>query len=457
MMERQTNLAHVFIIILSLVVGDSAHATTPEQIGEVVVARGGVSAKYPSGNVRILGKDAPIYQGDVVTSGTKSFAVVKMVDDSRISIRPDTVFAFEEFEIKEGEESAVFRLFKGGMRAISGYLNKRKPEAFKLNTSVATIGIRGTDFDARMCEVDCAIDAQTLKKKKEKKDKTIAKVAFLRGKATAVLKSNAPRDLKIGASIYEGDILKTGEKSHMVVAFNDKSRMTLKANTELAIEDHKFNANDPDKNSATYKLIKGGMRALTGLIGKLKREAYKVKTPTATIGIRGTGFDLVWLGACGGGAASCGLSGSVWSGAIVVQNESGEFELLVNQAFLVRVADTPAIFIDAPPILNIPRPDEVEINFDILFDGVFEDVPTGLYTNIREGIVYMERDGKLIELHAGEGGFVSTDGGVIVKLEQPKSFQTNDPYFETINEEFEALFDLFDDTGLNQNGFECTM
>ena len=124
-----------------------------EKIGQVVFAKGAVSAQSPSGTVRVLGKQAPIYQGDIITTGSKSFSVIKMIDDSRISIRPDTVFSFEDYSFNKGRDSAVMRLFKGGLRAISGLMSKRNPEVFKLKTSVATIGIRGTDFDARLCHI----------------------------------------------------------------------------------------------------------------------------------------------------------------------------------------------------------------------------------------------------------------------------------------------------------------
>ncbi len=455
---NQYTLKQQLYIILMVVLTTMATAVSAqtEQIGEVVFSRGAVSAQSQAGQIRVLGKQAPVYQGDIVTAGPRSFSVIKLVDDSRISIRPDTVFSFEQFSVKSGEESAAIRLFKGGLRTITGYISNTRPDAFELHTSVATIGIRGTDFDARLCEIDCMIDQQSLEKKKTIKDNTIAKVAFLKGNATAVSLNNTSRDLKVGSSIYEGDTLKTARQSYLLIAFNDKSRISLKAETELKIEEHKFNSADPDRNSAVYELVKGGVRALTGLISKRNQNAYKVKSPTATIGIRGTGYDLLWLGPCTGGATSCGLSGSVWLGSIYAKNDAGEFELLQDQSFIIRLIDAPADIVDLPPVMDIPRPDGVDINFEELFSGQEDnDVPSGLYVNTREGIVYMERDGEIIEMLAGEGGFVSTDGSIIVKLVRPNTFQTDDPYFQTINEEFETLYELLEESVIQQNEFEC--
>ncbi|MCG8377863.1 MAG: FecR domain-containing protein [Proteobacteria bacterium] len=429
------------------------YANTTQEIGEVVVARGAVSVKSADSEIRILGKADPIYLGDVITTEAKSFAVIKMIDGARFSVRPASVFSFENYSLKENDENAVMRLFKGGLRAISGLISKKNPDGFKLNTTVATIGIRGTEFDARLCNVDCAIENQ------ENKNKVapVAKIAFLNGEVSAISKDNQTRELALSVPVFEGDTIITGKGSYVVLAFNDKSRMSLKAETEIKIEKHTYISPDSDKNNAAYSLFKGGIRALTGLISKKKKDNYKLKTPTATIGIRGTGYDLVWLGPCIGGASSCGLQGTVWQGAIFVENEAGEFELLENQAFAVRFGNTPLIIITTPPILDIPRPDQVDINFDELFSQLTEDVPSGLYVNTRDGTVYLQRDGQIIEMTPGQGGFVSTDGTVFVKLDQPKLFQTNDPYLQMINEEFETFFNIFDDTGFNQTEFECVM
>jgi hypothetical protein len=458
-MNQQRHTSILYLTYLTLLIPLFAFANvTQDKIGEVVFARGAVSAQSLAGEIRVLGKQAPIYQGDVITTGPKSFSVIKMIDDSRISVRPDTVFSFKNYSLKENEESAVMQLFKGGLRAISGLISKRNPEAFKLNTAVATIGIRGTDFDVRLCEVDCAIDEQKYKKKKGKLvDDAVAKIAFLKGDVYTLYPGSAKVKLETGSALIEGDTVETGGKAIAVIVFRDKGRVTLKENTQFKIEEHRYSPDRPQENSAIFKLIKGGMRALTGLIGKKNKEAYKVNTPTATIGIRGTGYDLVWLGPCSGGATSCGLNGSVWLGSIYAKNDAGEFELLENQSFIVRLIDTPAAITDTPPILDIPRPDEVDINFEELFGEDAEDVPSGLYANTREGIVYMERDGEIIEMHPGEGGFISTDGSTIVKLERPRTFQTNDPYLETINEEFETLYELLDESVIEQNDFECTV
>lgn len=403
--------AGLFITLLTVLMNSVVSAdSNQDKIGEVVFAKGAVSAKSKDGAIRVLGKAFPIYQGDIITTGSKSFSVIKMIDDSRISIRPNTVFSFEDYSFNKGRDSAVMRLFKGGLRAISGLISKRNPEVFKLNTSVATIGIRGTEFDARLCGADCTVE------KHERKKVTVAKVAFMKGEAYSTSKDGIETKLKTGGSLYEGDLIETKIKSFVVLVFKDKGRVTLKENTQFKIEQHKYIVNKPEESNAIFRLIKGGMRALTGLIGKKNKKSYKVRTPTATIGIRGTGYDLVWAGPCSGGVSSCGLSASVWLGSIYAENNSGTFELNQNESFLLKSSSATPLPIAVPPIPDAPRPDSIDVNEAELFSEEAEDVPTGLYVHTREGEVYMERDGDEITIRPGETGLAPYDSPILEKV-----------------------------------------
>ena len=91
-------------------------------------------------------------------------------------------FKFEEFNIEPKKERSVVRLFKGGMRTVTGYLSKRNPNAFKVRTAAATIGIRGTEFDARLCKSDCAEEAKTVTRAGVAPvSKVVGRVGFVRG------------------------------------------------------------------------------------------------------------------------------------------------------------------------------------------------------------------------------------------------------------------------------------
>lgn len=96
-----------------------------------------------------------------------------------------------------------------------------------------------------------------------------------------------------GSRVQEGDVITTEKGSYAQIKFSDGAVMTLKPGTQVAIKEHHFSENEPEKDSSTFSLLKGGLRTVSGLIGKRgNKDAYKMNTATATIGIRGTVFDV---------------------------------------------------------------------------------------------------------------------------------------------------------------------
>ncbi len=93
-----------------------------------------------------------------------------------------------------------------------------------------------------------------------------------------------------GRDIESGQAIVTGATGRAQVKFTDGGLVSLQPNTEFKITNYVDQA-DPKQDSFLVDLLRGSMRAITGLIGKRNRENYKVMTTTATIGIRGSGFN----------------------------------------------------------------------------------------------------------------------------------------------------------------------
>ena len=129
----------------------AAAAWAGEVAGTVVNLSGPLLAKKPDGTVKILSLKSAVEQGDTLVSEKDTYARIKFIDNSEITLKPNTQFKIENFAFDEGKpekDSAVFNLVKGGLRAVTGTLGKRNHEKFGLNTPTATIGIRGTIFIA---------------------------------------------------------------------------------------------------------------------------------------------------------------------------------------------------------------------------------------------------------------------------------------------------------------------
>ena len=90
--------------------------------------------------------------------------------------------------------------------------------------------------------------------------------------------------------IQSGETVSTQAKSEVIIKLADDSVVALRPNTQFKVEDFKFEKKATD--SAQFSLLSGAARFLTGLIGKSSRDRFQVTAATATVGIRGTDFEV---------------------------------------------------------------------------------------------------------------------------------------------------------------------
>jgi hypothetical protein len=193
----------------------------------------------------------------------------------------------------------------------------------------------------------------------------VGKVIISIGSSTAVQADGVARPLKRRSDVFEGDVLKTGDMARLQVRFIDGQLIALKADTEFKIEEYKYKQGN--KDTASMTLFKGGMRAITGAIGKVDKADYKVKTPVASLGVRGTHYGLFYCpGNCGrdaqGNANKPGLYGGVVDGSIVLTNEAGSTQFDNDQYFTIASqADAPQMLFQPPSNVfgsDEPAPEE---------------------------------------------------------------------------------------------------
>jgi len=132
-------------------------------VGSVLYTFGNVTVEKPE--ISTLKRGGNIEQGDVVVTGPKGYAQIKLLDGTKIAIRPGSRFVIEAFEAPAtatqaaiGEGKALrsrFNLQKGGFRTITGSIAKRDPSAYQVTTPSAVIRVRGTNFVTRTCAGDC--------------------------------------------------------------------------------------------------------------------------------------------------------------------------------------------------------------------------------------------------------------------------------------------------------------
>src|SRR6266853_1386730 len=152
---RLTRLLEVFCI--AFCAAALALPARAEPAGKVLTAGGDVLVLRGSHILRISSGSA-IESGDQIHTGADGKALIVFTDSGLIWIRSNSDFVVDEYSYANGQggrESAFFSLLKGGARSVTGLIGRRNRMSYRLRVSVATIGIRGTDFSVVMCQRDC--------------------------------------------------------------------------------------------------------------------------------------------------------------------------------------------------------------------------------------------------------------------------------------------------------------
>jgi len=173
------------------------------------------------------------------------------------------------------------------------------------------------------------------------------KVNFAWGDVSVSGPGGQSRALRRGEAIQAGDTINT-RRGRAQIRFKDGAKVSLQPNTEFRVDEYNYEGKEDGKERSFFSLLKGGLRAISGLIGHRNKDTFRVNTPVATIGIRGTEF-LVQVDG--------GLLVNVGDGSIYMRNDAGELILLAGQSGAVDGPDSAPHLTGQPPILP-PEPPE---------------------------------------------------------------------------------------------------
>lgn len=142
----------IFSFIALSLLAVSGPAKTADATAMLVASRGDVVATT-NGEDRQLQQGDSIYEADAIATGAKSFAVLQFVDGAKVTIRPNSKLVIKEYIYNGGDQdAATLSLVEGGLRVITGAMAKAEPENYKVETPVALMGVRGTEFAVVLCD-----------------------------------------------------------------------------------------------------------------------------------------------------------------------------------------------------------------------------------------------------------------------------------------------------------------
>src|ERR1043166_4892035 len=132
----------------ALMISSAFSANAIAEVARVDFASGQVTATGSDGRSRNLQKGAEINVGDTVNTD-QGRAQLRFVDGAYMSLQPKTQFRIDDFQFNgkaDGTEKGFFSLVRGALRTVTGVVGRTNQGAYRVTTSTATIGIRGTEY-----------------------------------------------------------------------------------------------------------------------------------------------------------------------------------------------------------------------------------------------------------------------------------------------------------------------
>lgn len=183
-------------------------------------------------------------------------------------------------------------------------------------------------------------------------------VTHLSGVLSAKKADGTIRVLAERSEVASGEVLTSERNTYANIRFSDGGQMTLKPASSVRIEKFAYQQDKPQEDSFAISLLTGGLRLVTGIVGARNRAKFQVGTQTATIGIRGTTFNI---DDCLKGGEDCpagveaGIYVGVTNGAVDVSNSSGSVLIRAGQFSRVTVGAAPRQ-VSNPGLLFSPPP-----------------------------------------------------------------------------------------------------
>lgn len=417
-------------------VAQSASQPGKAVVGTIKVVTGLVNLQTAQGKNKFAGVGTKLNVGDVINTQAKSTAVLEFVDTTQVALRPDTRFVVENYEYQPEQpiaDKAEFKLVKGGLRTLTGLIGKRgSADAFSMKSETATIGIRGTDFTARICKGnECTRLAKGESDKATVTNTSNADVAGrisqLTGELFAVSVEGKRRALQKGSAVFAGETIDVSEGGFAVVSMADSTRLTLPGGSSMQVAAYRYAPASPQTSVASFKLLKGAVRAVTGAIAKAEPNNVKFFTETATVGIRGTAIDISCTSVSGGLVVCSGganLTVELRNGQIIVTSANLNTVINAGQSAVIPAGNTNIQVINslANVLGNVPNagplPETTPANFETLSSTPVQSLTQGsgssdegsqLFVAVNDGTIVITNSNQApLEVNRGEGAFVQT-------------------------------------------------
>lgn len=138
----------------------------------------------------------------------------------------------------------------------------------------------------------------------------VGQVSLLIGQAKVVRRDGTTEALQRGSAIHVGDRVETSVNGHVHVRFIDNGAISVRPDSVLEVRAYRYDADSPHTSEVRFQLDHGTSRSISGRATEVDKNRFRLNTPIAAIGVRGTDFIV--------NATDLGVKATVAEGAIVV-------------------------------------------------------------------------------------------------------------------------------------------
>ncbi len=230
-----------------------------------------------------------------------------------------------------------------------------------------------------------------------------ARVDFATGDVRAIGPNGQARTVLKGAQIEQGETVSTNN-GRAQLRFTDGAYVSLQPQSEFRIDQYRFDGKQDGSEKGFFSLIKGGLRTITGLVGRSNKNNYQVTTSVATIGIRGTEYTIQY---------GQSIVGTVGEGEINVCNGAGCLSVTNGESYYVQSQEIKPVLTNKRTDLPPPEPTQPPSNFvqnvvdpGIILTGVQSPVSIarvsdfcGVSCTSNFGTATFDSDGTLLDLN----------------------------------------------------------
>ncbi len=199
---------------------------------------------------------------------------------------------------------------------------------------------------------------------------TAGKVDLVDGEVKIIDAAKSARIPKLGDVLNVGDSVVTGTDGELHLAMEDGGQMAVRPNTRMTVDKYKAEGGSDDRS--VISLVQGALRSVTGWIGKFQPKNYQIRTPTATIGVRGTDHETLVIPP-DSKEGEAGTYDKVNVGSTLLRTQHGTTEVRPNQAGFASFSGKkrPAVLASVPGFF---RPMKHESRFADLHEKVHKDL-----------------------------------------------------------------------------------